>query len=373
MRILFATDAKDEISTQLNTPNFARLKDFEGVHIDFYNHNYADYDVVLFMGYDARVAEARAAKPDLKIGVIDLRPSSIERSLGADFVIANGMDMQDWLSDYFEHIFVYPIYPVVNAPQKVHSQREPIIIGYHGNKVHLSTLAHGIGQAMELLSDRYKLELWAAYDIDSLGAMPFDLCDPRKVQVRYFQWTHDVYEKVMSQVDIGIVPTSIPIQEETAAKEKIISHSALFNPHPSDILLRYKCTSNAGRIFVFSQLGIPVVTGMSPSSAQTIRHGENGFLANSIGGWYNALKKLAESVALRKQMGQSLYDDFVYKYSPEVLNQRLIDFIANLPARSNYPVDSFVYNEKKISIGSRPASTGSNIFQRLKRLISRLF
>ena len=56
MRILFSTDSVNQISTQINVPNYARLGELEGVSIDFFNRNYADYDVVLFMGYDARVA-----------------------------------------------------------------------------------------------------------------------------------------------------------------------------------------------------------------------------------------------------------------------------------------------------------------------------
>ena len=46
MRILFATDAIDRVSTQLNAPNFAKLSEMEGVNIDFYNRNYVDYDVI---------------------------------------------------------------------------------------------------------------------------------------------------------------------------------------------------------------------------------------------------------------------------------------------------------------------------------------
>jgi len=187
MRILFATDAVDKVSTQLNAPNFARLNEMEGVQIDFYNRNYADYDVVLFMGYDARVAEARAAKPSLKIGVIDLRFMDIEDARGADFAIANGVEVTDWLSIYFENIFVYPIYPHINAPVKIHRQNKPLIIGYHGNKLHLLSTQPHITSALEALADQHPIELWAVYDIHNLGKIPHDLCDPGKVKIRYFQ------------------------------------------------------------------------------------------------------------------------------------------------------------------------------------------
>lgn len=331
MRILFATDAVNQISTQLNAPNYARLNELDGVHIDFYNHNYADYDVVLFMGYDPHVAEARAAKSSLKIGVIDIRPSSLERSLGADFVIANGVEMQDWLSDHFENIFIYPIYPQIHVALKQHVQKQPIIIGYHGNKVHLTAITPHISAALERLAERHKIELWAIYDIKNLGKVSPDPCDPRKVPIRYIQWAPDVYEKMLAQADIGIVPSVVPIRDEKAAKEKIKSYSSIYQPHESDYLVRYKNTSNAGRIYVFSQLGIPVVAGIIPSASQAIRHAVNGYLANSAGGWYRALKSLAESAQLRGQMGRALYDDFLATTAPDILNKQLVEFIRALP------------------------------------------
>lgn len=342
MRILFATDAKDKISTQLNAPNFAKLNEIEGVRIDFYNHNYADYDVVLFMGYDARVKEARAAKPDLKIGVIDLRFIDIGDAQGADFAIANGVEITDWLSIYFDNIFIYPIYPQVNAPRKQHAENKPLIIGYHGNKLHLLAMQPHITKAIEALSERHEIELWAVYDIRSLGAMPDTFFDSSKVKVRYFQWEEDVYDRVLSQVDIGIVPNLIPLKDEMKVKQLAKPFSPLFpsNPH-ADYLLRFKKTTNAGRIFVFSQLGIPVVAGMSPSAAQAIKHGESGYLALETGGWLYGLKKLAESTDIRAQMGQRLYSDFQNEFAVGILNMKLIQFIKSLDAQRNRDLASF--------------------------------
>ncbi|NTW43860.1 MAG: hypothetical protein HGB14_05360 [Anaerolineaceae bacterium] len=280
----------------MNAPNYVLLGDVEGVSIDFYNCNYADYDVVLFMGYDARIAEARAAKPSIKIGVIDVRPGSLDSVMGADFIVANGVEMQDWLSDYFANIFIYPIYPLIkNPPEKVHTLHEPLIIGYHGNKVHLTTTLPYISTALEEIAKFHPLEFWAIYNMKKHGEMSFNLFNSSKIKVRYIQWAEDVYEKILSQADVGIVPSLIPIQEPQFAKNRISHLSSPFYPHPSDILLRFKCTTNPGRIYVFSQLCIPVVAGYSLSASQVIHHGVNGFLAHSAGGWYRALKSLADA------------------------------------------------------------------------------
>lgn len=341
MHILFATDSVNKVSTQLNTPNFARLNELEGVHIDFYNRNYADYDVVLFMGYDARVAEARAAKPSLKIGVIDLRFMDIDDARGADFAIANGVEVADWLSIYFENIFIYPIYPQVNAPLKKHAQNRPLVVGYHGNKLHLAATQPHVVAALEALSEYYDVELWAVYDIRTLGEMPRDFCDPMKIKMRYFQWEEDIYDRVIAQVDIGIVPNLIPLKDDMRVKQFAEPYSPLIPSNPNaDYLPRFKKTTNAGRIYVFSQLGIPVVAGMSPSAAQAIPYAEGGYLALSAAGWYHGLKKLADSAELRTQMGSRLYSDFQKGIAPSALNRKLVEFIQHLPS-STMPLSSF--------------------------------
>lgn len=332
MRILFATDAVDSVSTQLNAPNYAGLNEIEGVNIDFYNHNYAEYDVVLFMGYDPRITETRAANPSIKIGVIDIRPPSLEKALGADFVIANGLEMQDWLYNYFENVFIYPIYPRITSPLKEHTRHSPLIIGYHGNKHHLAAVQPHLSAALEALSQHHPLEFWAIYDIRSLGEMPYDLCDAQKVKMRYIQWKEDVYDRVLSQVDIGVVPNLIPLKDESLAKNSAGSYSSVLPTSPSDYLVRFKKTTNAGRIYVFSQLGIPVVAGISPSAAQAIRHEISGYLAFDSSGWYHGLKKLVDSAELRAQMGRCLHDDFQNEISPDVLNRRLVEFIRALPS-----------------------------------------
>ncbi|RME57121.1 hypothetical protein D6779_09370 [Candidatus Parcubacteria bacterium] len=330
MRILFTTAERTSPSTVINAANYSRLNELDGVTIEFFNRNYADYNVILFMGYDPRVAEARAANPAAKIGVIDPRPSTLSAAQGADFVVANGVEMGDWLANYFENIYIYPIYPQVNVSPKTHTHHTPVILGYHGNKVHLMSMRPIISQALDALAKEYEVELWAVYNIDLLGKMPFDLCRARNCKVRYFQWHEGVYADVLSQVDIGIVPNLIPLKNETIAKRKAASYSRVLQPHDSDYLLRFKVSTNPGRIYVFSQLGIPVVAGMSPSAASAVQHGYSGYLAYSSGGWYWALKKLAESADLRARMGQRLREDYLARAQIDHLNRGLVDFIRQI-------------------------------------------
>src|SRR5689334_23313811 len=90
---------------------------------------------------------------------------------------------------------------------------------------------------------------------------------------------------------------------------------------------------------------------MSPSAAQAIQHGVNGYLALGMGGWYHGLKKLAESSERRREMGLSLYSDFQRNIAPDVLNRRLVEFLRHLPAApSSLP---FSTEEREIILDSK--------------------
>jgi glycosyltransferase involved in cell wall biosynthesis len=337
MRILFTTDYRDAVSTVINAPNFARLGEIDGVSIDFYNRNYTAYDVVLFMGYDARVAEARQSKPSLKIGVIDLRPSMLPLALGADFIVANGIEMQDWCANHFSNIYIYPIYPSLQEKAKVHTKSNRIVIGYHGNKVHLHTLFPYISTALEALAEHYEVELWAVYNMETLGPCTLPLCDPTKVRVRHLQWSEVAYETYMSEVDIGIVPNLISIRDVEEVNRRIASFPAVFREHQTDYLLRFKATTNAGRLFVFAQYGIPVIADMVPSALQVIQDGYNGFVAYSAGGWYRALKHLADSPDLRQTFATRMKAEFRETWSVEALNEGFIEFLNHLDPQPSVP------------------------------------
>ena len=110
MKILFTTRHINSPSTILNVRKLKSLNSMNGISIDFYNTDYADYDVLLFMGYDADIKGARKKNLDIKIGVIDPRPSQKDQPSGADFILANGIEMKDWYLKFTHNIFIYYIY-----------------------------------------------------------------------------------------------------------------------------------------------------------------------------------------------------------------------------------------------------------------------
>lgn len=335
MKVLFATARTEDPSTQLSERLLRGLGAVPGCSIDCYGTDYRGYDVIIFMGYDPDIPGARAVNPGARIGVLDPRPPAPKQPEGADFILANGIEMQDWYLRYTDNVFVYHLYPVLDGPRKQHHRQEPIVIGYHGNAVHLQAMAPRITTALERLAGMVPLEFWALYNREALGEWHSGLPDPARVPVRHIQWSWENYQRFLAQADIGIVPNLLPLHEPAALKQRGLSPGFPAG-HDSDYLVRYKATSNAGRILVFAQLNIPVVADWYPSALQVIEHGRSGFVACSTEGWYRALVLLSGDPGLRDDMAGRLGRKFRQDCAPDVQNRRLVQFLQALPGAEKF-------------------------------------
>jgi glycosyltransferase involved in cell wall biosynthesis len=133
----------------------------------------------------------------------------------------------------------------------------------------------------------------------------------------------------MSKGDIGIVPNLVPVKGLAKGLTTALSMK-MRKEEDNDFLLRFKATSNAGRIFVFAQYGIPVVADMYPSVLQLIEDNVDGFICFSTEAWLSALRRLASSHALRTSIGAAMAEKFDKRFSPDVMNKGLIEFIKRL-------------------------------------------
>ena len=331
LKILFTTDRRDGPSTMWYESQLRGLQAMPGIEIDFYSRDYSGYDVVLFMGYDPRIEEAKAMNRGVIVGVIDARPAAGREISGADCLIANGIEMYDWYARDTAHVFIYPPYPVLPlVPRTPAPAAGPVVLGYHGNKVHLQAMYPRVTQAIEALAENHKVEIWALYNIRSHGKWEVGTPNHGNVKIRHIQWTENGYEELLAGTDIGIVPNFIPLRRKLWGDSASISKRT-FNDDETDYLTRYKSTSNAGRIFVFAQQGIPVVSDMFPSALQLIEHGVDGFLCYSGAAWHRALASLASDPELLSNLGERLLKKYEQRWSPEVLNRLLVDFLRSLP------------------------------------------
>ncbi|MCD4694411.1 glycosyltransferase [bacterium] len=326
MKILFNTENKEAVSTVLNLQKLDLLNNIEGVDFVSFRDDYENYDIILLMGYDFNIKSVREKNPGALIGVIDPRPSQDIQPEEADFILANGIEMRDYYSSQV-NIFDYYIYPNVSLVEKECNNSDKIIICYHGNKIHLKEAVPRITDAIEKLGDDFNIELKVIYNVEKFGKINWK---PKKINLNYVQWNEKVYGEHLSKSDIGIIPGLIPSQESLKAVIKKSFFKREFNEHKTDYLLRFKASSNPGRIFPFMQCGIPVVSDMFPSAHQIINDGFDSFVVYSTEAWYNKLKVLIENVELRKEMGKKLQEKFDKYYSPEILNNNFVVFLKKL-------------------------------------------
>lgn len=328
IRLLFQTRNVNGPSTIFNYNTLKGLNALNGVSIDFYNTNYKNYDVVLFMGYDPDTRRAKQDNPLIKVGIIDPRPGFNIDFTDVNFILANGIEMRDYYSKFSKNIFNYYIYPELNFLNSKKSNQK-IIIGYHGNKVHLESSKYRIMPAIEALSHKHHVEFWLMYDIDSLGEWKYTAINKNLV-IKHIQWSEDGYQRYMSQVDIGVVPSLMPVKKSFLKRDMfkgVINKLNKLNKSDSDYLLRFKVTSNAGRALVFAQLKVPIIMDMTPSALQLISDSSNGFVCYSTESWANSLFKLAESRRLRVSLAEKMYQEFSLNYSKKEINIKFKSFL----------------------------------------------
>ena len=303
--------------------------------------NWAGYDVALFMTYKVDLQELKKVKlqfPKLKTGIIDPRGEWVKQYLPyVDFLIVDSLEMRDYWAYCELPIFEYAEYPDLKPQKKICSTPSDgnIIVGYHGNRIHLEAMHFTTARALERLSDKYSIELWAMYNLDSLGKWTRNVPD---IKVRHIQWSMENYEKYLSEADIGLVPTFIPERSQTVL-HRLFSRLGLnrYCKTPDDYLLRFKMPTNPGRIIVWGLLNIPVVADFFPSAMQCIKDGESGFLAYSEGGWYKAIEKLIVDRDLRRTCADNLSAFVEERYDFNNQNKVLIHFLKkNFTLQDNY-------------------------------------
>ena len=316
MKVLFNTNYKSagtKVCVEDLSQKFARA----GHSISFNDWGgYMDHNLALFMAPDSKIREAKKANPKILCGLMDPKMSTKKNELearAADFLIVSSIEQRDFFLKYNKNIFIYYMFPDVPAFSKTHSQKDKIIIGYHGNKQHLDAMAD-VSWALDELAKNHNIELWAIYNIEKLGKWTQNC--PSVCTVKHIQWFEESLIENLKVCDIGVAPSLIPAG-------KFFTHpllARLWNPvgySKNDYVSRYKMSNNPGRLYVFSQMGIPVVADFTPSAGQMIQDGVSGRLVGTPEGWKYAIEELIRDSEKRNEMSQNLQKFIHENCSPD--------------------------------------------------------
>tara|TARA_B100001250_G_C19817562_1_gene799587 strand:+ start:403 stop:1359 length:957 start_codon:yes stop_codon:yes gene_type:complete len=312
-KIIFNSYHKDAPATMnyygafCNNPNFS-----------FYDvHHYDQYDIALFMPYGKDIEELIRAKninENIKIGLIDPRGELDPKVVDLiDFFIIDSIEMSDFIKKYSKPYFIFYEYPIIKNIIKNHSNKDKISIAYHGNKMHLENMSPRITDALIKLSENYNIEFIAIYNIEELGLWNFQF--PENFKINHVQWSENIYNDILCDADIGIVPA-------------LIDNSKL--DQNNNYIMKFKMPSNPGRLIIFSKLGIPVVADFLPSHFEFIKNDVNGYLAYSTSSWYYSLEKLILNPKKRNEFSFKMNKEIEQKVDYKIQNIKFKKFITNV-------------------------------------------
>jgi len=332
MKIIFTSFMATSPSFLFYASSLAKINGrTAGICIDIINNplsvDYSAYDVALFMGSSDGVSKAKTDNPSITVGVVEPRVAQNQSFSGLDFIIVNSIEAKDFFSRYCHDLIIYYTFPEVPPKLDCPIKKDRLVLGYHGNLLHLDAMYPRITQAVAELAKKIPLELWAMYNIETLGkwqkADHKDLGFP----VVHIQYSEENYARYLAHADIGLVPQLIPVRENRTLRCLIGSISGKYNERFDNYFLRFKETTNIGRHLVFAQYGIPVVSDMTPSSCAFIHDENDGFVAFHSESWSRALELLAFNRDLRIEMGNRLKEKYLKTATHEKMNESLISFL----------------------------------------------
>jgi len=260
-----------------------------------------NFDVVIFGKSDYVLAsKIKKSYSNKKIGVINHRA---DVNIDVDFIIVGSIEEQASLS-YYDNVFLFPLIEkmyIDSSLYKNHQQADTLRIGFHGHPPHISKFVLGMNAAIEELSKQISVEFLVA------SSGPINNTFLPNANVIGTQWNFDTIADSLLSCDIGVVPNAVISGVDSEAPNQ-----GLFD---TDYSMRFKNKSNAGRAFVFHQLGIPVVADITPSHFHVMGNPDCGFLVADKAGWYKALLKLT-NYRTRQEIADNAKKEFDRLYDP---------------------------------------------------------
>lgn len=252
---------------------------------------------------------ARVCLADPKIKLKD----EIEVARLCDFVIVGSFEHRKAMDSLGIPAVEFTFLPLLEqrkGNQSVEKEAgEPLSFGYHGNRVHLDTFAKKTLKVIDSALGQNTVVLKAHYNIERLGL--WSTGKLRNIEVQHIPWHPEETFSQLENVDVGLVPNKIPHPRPPYS----LMPRKLSNPfwrinrfgvRKDDYDLRFKVTSNAGRIYPFGRVSVPVIADYYPSSASLVRDGVDGFLCLTDEHWATAVNTFIETPSLARSMGVSL-------------------------------------------------------------------
>ncbi len=269
------------------------------------------------------VSEARKRLSNCKLGVINIPANYSNKDI--DFVIVGSPEEYVSLSQY-DNVFIYPLIELKfqNIESKIHNDDDDYFnICFHGHYPHLFKFEPFLKKAIEEFDKSYKKVCLKVIT----GNKNFNWQTGKpNVKIEMFGYDND-FVNIVQSCDIGIVPNVSDIRMFVKDITKIVSTD--HGLYDTDYFLRMKNKTNAGRAYVFYQLGIPVIHDLSPSSFELMSKTKHVICAHDDFSYLREMKKLMNS-NLRNEIAVSNKSVFENFYNPKVKAVELLENIKGI-------------------------------------------
>ena len=263
---------------------------------------YSKGDVGLHDPTDARIC-----------GAISLSGDSQQRF---DFSIVNSIEEKKSVEHLSQETVIINLVERMyqETPLKSHVNGEKFIIGYHGSYTHLPKLKSGFTQAFNyLVSHGINVQLNCLTNDSSIAGEILREIGLNTTHVNFKDWDFTTAKEFIYQSDVGILPNLTSLLDD----EKIVKdYNTRLGTYNTDYIFRFKNKSNPGRSFVFNQLGIPVITDLTPSMMPMYFDELCGAVASNPYTWLKAIDRFMNPNE-RNKAALIAYNRFNELYSME--------------------------------------------------------
>ena len=254
--IRFRDNYKINLNINPNNNNLDKTNQHKSVGIIFGNPNALDIKNI--------------RKYNKIIGRLEPRGASKVNFKNYNFLINNSLESQDYFAYTNLDSFILPTFPRYQQNHSKIENNNQLVIGYHGNCFHIVGLMKRIHKELfkySISKDKKIIIKIMSNKKTFLRHFPLWYFDNIKrskkgtnLEFKFYDYDFLFMSEFMRNIDIGICPQLVPIKNKRLTK---FVSSSLFNSFKEknhDKILRYKETSNIGRLAIFSQFKIPVIS-----------------------------------------------------------------------------------------------------------------
>jgi glycosyltransferase involved in cell wall biosynthesis len=210
----------------------------------------------------------------------------------------------DYLADYArqfnEKVTIVPTTIDTEKYQpKSEYEKDKLVIGWSGSYSTAQYLDTVAGVFQDLAKER-------EFIFKVIGAPKYNL---ENVNVNAIPWQSATEVEDLLEMDIGIMPM------------------------PDDLWSQGKCGLKA---LQYMALGIPTICSPIGVNQKIIQDGANGFLAADKDEWIEKLKRLMDSVELRRKLGQAGRKSVEREYSAKVIAPKVFDIFNSVVKKEKH-------------------------------------